>query len=281
MKLKVKESAYTVKPKQTEGKLVVRNDDFAVKPKQTEGKLVVRSDGFTVKPKPDGVRIYRAKNRSVIKTDRRCGVRVYRSANSSVLKGDRRSGVRLYRAQNNHVLKQTCDGTIFTWDAAETTFRPPSTNINGTIQTTAFILTTTLRSRIYDTERPIVIGITWSNTISGGCGGANFPNGTYPTYGPPFYHLAEISKTPTAVNNAAGSVLDRIIGLTAMSGDSGVTFTFDSAEGRSWLRFLSGTTGSSPYSIPVGTKEIRDITVRNVSNGNSLMYRFHIGWRVV
>jgi len=283
MKIKVKESVYTIKPKQTEGKLVVRNDDFAVKPKQAEGKLMVRSDDFAVKPKPDGVRIYRAKNRSVIKTDRRCGVRVYRSANSSVLKGDRRSGVRLYRAQNNHVLKQTCDGTIFTWDAVETIFRPPSTAISSSTvsSVSAFLFNSGLLSRIYNTERPIVIGITWSNTISGGCGGVNFPDGTYPDYGSPVYHFAEIRKTPTAVNNSAGSVLDRIIGLTAMSGDSGVTFTFDSAEGRSWLRFQAGLTGTPPYSIPAGTKQIRDITVRNVSNGNAFMHRFYMGFRII
>jgi len=283
MKLKVKESAYTVKPKQAEGKLVVRNDDFAVKPKQAEGKLCVLRESFTVKPKPDGVKVYRTKTRSVLKTDSRSGVKVYRGVYSSVLKRDARSGVRLYRANNTRVLKQTCDGTIFTWDAVETIFRPPSTSIsNATVSSvTSFFVNSGLLSRIYDTERPIVIGITWSNTILGGCGGINFPDGTYPDYGSPVYHFAEIRKTPTAVNNSAGAVLDRIIGLTAMSGDSGVTFTFDSAEGRSWLRFQAGLTGTPPYSIPAGTKQIRDITVRNVSNGNAFMHRLHMGFRII
>lgn len=282
MKLKVKETSYGVKPKQSEGKLVVGLDRFSVNPKQTEGKLRVLREAFTVKPKPDGVKVYRTKTRSVLKTDSRSGVKVYRGVYSSVLKRDARSGVRLYRANNTRVLKQTCDGTIFTWDAAETIFRPQTTNINSTTAPTgSFFLFSGASSRIYDTERPIVIGVTWSNTISGGTGGVNFPDGTYTEFGSPYYHLAEIRTTPTAVNDSAGSVLNRIVGLTAMSGVSGVTFTFDSAAGNFWLRFTAGTTGTPPYFVPVGTKQIRDYTVRNVSNGNSLMFRFLIGWRVV
>jgi len=281
MKLKVKETSYGVKPKQSEGKLVVGLDRFSVKPKQTEGKLCVLREVFTVKPKPDGVKVYRTKTRSVLKTDSRSGVKVYRGVYSSVLKRDARSGVRLYRANNTRVLKQTCDGTIFTWDAAEKSFRPPTTNIGTVTSSTSSFITNTLLTRIYDTERPIVIGVTWSNTISDGTGGVNFPDGTYTEFGSPYYHLAEIRTTPTAVNNSAGNLPNRIVGLTGMSGVSGVTFTFNSAAGNFWLRFGAGTTGTPPYFVPSGTKQIRDYTVRNVSNGNSFMFRFLTGWRVI
>jgi len=282
MKIKVKEIDYAVKPKQAEGKLVVGSPDLSVKPKQAEGKLLVLNGDFTVKPKPDGIKIYRAKNRSVVKTDNRSGAKIYRNQYSSVLKLDGRSGVRLYKANNTRVLKHTCDGTIFTWDAAETIFRPQTRNIGSSYTpTSSFTLVSGLLSRIYDTERPIVIGVTWSNTISGGTGGVNFPDGTYTEFGSPYYYLAEIRTTPTAVDNSAGNVANSIVGLTGMSGVSGVTFTFDSAAGNFWLRFGAGTTGTPPYFVPSGTKQIRDYTVRNVSNGNSFMFRFLFGWRVI
>jgi hypothetical protein len=68
MKLKVKETAYTVKPK------------------QTEGKLVVRYSVFTVKPKPRGVQIYKNNLASVLKHDRRYGVRIQKQKNTLILK---------------------------------------------------------------------------------------------------------------------------------------------------------------------------------------------------
>jgi hypothetical protein len=68
MKLKVKETAYTVKPK------------------QDEGKLVVRFDRFTVKPKPRGVKIYEGKLTAVLKHDRRSGVKIQKVRNNKILK---------------------------------------------------------------------------------------------------------------------------------------------------------------------------------------------------
>ena len=68
MKLKVKETAYTVKPK------------------QDEGKLVVRFDRFTVKPKPRGVQIYEDKLTAVLKHDRRSGVEIQKVKNDKILK---------------------------------------------------------------------------------------------------------------------------------------------------------------------------------------------------
>ena len=68
MKLKVKETAYTVKPK------------------QDEGKLVVRFDRFTVKPKPRGVKIYEGKLTAVLKHDLRSGVKIQKVRNNKILK---------------------------------------------------------------------------------------------------------------------------------------------------------------------------------------------------
>jgi hypothetical protein len=68
MKLKVKETAYTVKPK------------------QAEGKLVVRYNTFTVKPKPRGVQIYKNDLASVLKHDRRYGVRIQKQKTTIILK---------------------------------------------------------------------------------------------------------------------------------------------------------------------------------------------------
>lgn len=68
MKLKVKETAYTVRPK------------------QTEGKVLVVYDVFTVKPKPRGVQVYKNILASVLKTDRRTGVRIQKQKNSIILK---------------------------------------------------------------------------------------------------------------------------------------------------------------------------------------------------
>jgi hypothetical protein len=68
MKLKVKETTYTVKPK------------------QTEGKLVVSYNVFTVNPKSRGVQIYKSVFSSVLKTDRRTGVQIQKQKNSIILK---------------------------------------------------------------------------------------------------------------------------------------------------------------------------------------------------
>lgn len=68
MKLKVKETSYTVKPKQAEGKLVV---GYGV---------------FSVKPKPRGVRIYSNSMSSVLKHDRRSGVRIQKQKKTTILK---------------------------------------------------------------------------------------------------------------------------------------------------------------------------------------------------
>jgi len=283
MKLKFSNSTHFVKPKQTEGKLRIWYRESTVKPKRVEpNKLRILTERFLVQPKQDGVKLTRFADRVVLKQCESVGVQLYRKDRRLVLKTDELTGIRLYKKQSTHVLKQTCDGTIFTWDAAETIFRPPTNNLGTvSIPTGSFIITSGLLTRIYDTERPIVIGVTWSNTISGGTGGVNFPDGTYTEVGSPYYHLAEIRTTPTAVNNSAGSVPSRIVGLTGMSGVSGVTFTFNSAAGNFWLRFGAGTTGTPPYFVPSGTKQIRDYTVRNVSNNNSFIFRFLIGWRVI
>jgi hypothetical protein len=67
-------------------KLKVKETSYGVKPKQSEGKLVVRFDRFTVKPKPRGVKIYLGKLTSVLKHDRRSGVKIQKSANNKILK---------------------------------------------------------------------------------------------------------------------------------------------------------------------------------------------------
>ena len=260
-------------------KLKVRETSYTVKPKQDEGKLLVRYDEFTVKPKPEGVKIYRTKSRLVLKIDARTGVQLHRVAYSSVLKRDRRSGVCLYKNKNTYILKQTCDGTIFTWDATASVFRPPTNNFSLSVPSgTSNLLAQTLLTRVYDTERPIVLGITWSNTISGGGGGANFPDGNYPETGSFIYYAAETRTTATAVDNSAGSVSQSLIGLTAMNGSTGVTFSFNSVAGNHWFRLQGGFTGS--VFKPSGTKVIRDFTVRNVSDGNALIGRCLIGMRV-
>lgn len=159
MKIKVKEIDYAVKPKQAEGKLVVGSLGFFVKPKQAEGKLLVLNGDFTVKPKPDGIKIYRVKNRSVVKTDNRSGAKIYRNQYSSVLKRDGRSGVRLYKTKNAHVLKQTCDGTIFSRDLT-----PNSVNWVG--QGAVFGTETTNLQRITGVEIPIQLSIQWTGSAT-------------------------------------------------------------------------------------------------------------------
>lgn len=67
-------------------KLKVKETSYSVKPKQDEGKLVVRYDSFTVKPKPRGVKIYQDKLTSVLKHDRRSGVRIQKVKNNKILK---------------------------------------------------------------------------------------------------------------------------------------------------------------------------------------------------
>lgn len=67
-------------------KLKVRETDFTVKPKQTEGKLVVRFSVFSVKPKHRGVKIYKDSSTSVLKNDRRYGVRIQKQKKTTILK---------------------------------------------------------------------------------------------------------------------------------------------------------------------------------------------------
>jgi len=67
-------------------KLKVKNTEFTVKPKQSEGKLVVRFDRFTVKPKPRGVKIYKGKLTTVLKHDRRSGVKIEKTQTNKILK---------------------------------------------------------------------------------------------------------------------------------------------------------------------------------------------------
>jgi len=283
MKLKIKNAVYSVKPKQVEGKLLVRYDKFSVKPKRIDhGKIRVLSYSFSVKPKPDGVKIYRFKERSVFKLDSESGVKLYLAKRKSVFKTDERFGTRIYQRNKVSVLKQTCDGTIFTWDATASVFRPQTNNISNSMSAgVGLIFFQNLLTRVYDTERPIVIGVTWSNTISGGAGGVNFPDGNYPETISSIYYTTEIRRTPTAVDNSTGSVFDRLLGLTAMSGSTGITFPFDSVAGNYWFRVQAGFTSSTPTIFkPSGTKVIRDFTIRNVSDRDALLGRFLMGFRV-
>jgi len=66
-------------------KLKVKETSYSVKPKQDEGKLLVRYDSFTVKPKPRGVKIYEGKLTTVLKHDRRSGVRIQKVKNNKIL----------------------------------------------------------------------------------------------------------------------------------------------------------------------------------------------------
>jgi len=68
MKLKVKETSYTVKPK------------------QTEGKLVVGYDKFILNLKPRGVRIYKTRLSSLLNHDRQYGVKIKKQKNITILK---------------------------------------------------------------------------------------------------------------------------------------------------------------------------------------------------
>lgn len=67
-------------------KLKVKETDYTVKPKQEEGKFVVRFDRFTVKPKSRGVKIYEDKLTAVLKHDRRYGVRIQKQKKTTILK---------------------------------------------------------------------------------------------------------------------------------------------------------------------------------------------------
>jgi len=67
-------------------KLKVKETSYSVKPKQDEGKLVVQYDAFTVKPKPRGVKIYEGKLTTVLKHDRRSGVQIQKVKNNKILK---------------------------------------------------------------------------------------------------------------------------------------------------------------------------------------------------
>lgn len=67
-------------------KIKVKETAFTVKPKQDEGKLIVRQDSFTVKPKPRGVKVYKNKSASVLKHDRRFGVQIQKVKNNKILK---------------------------------------------------------------------------------------------------------------------------------------------------------------------------------------------------
>ena len=67
-------------------KLQVNETSYTVKPKQTEGKLVVRFDEFSVQPKPRGVKLFKKKSTSVLKTDERTGVRIEKRKTNKIVK---------------------------------------------------------------------------------------------------------------------------------------------------------------------------------------------------
>ena len=56
--------------------LKVKETSYSVKPKQDEGKLVARFDRYDIKPKARGVKIYKSKLTGVLKCDRRYGVKI-------------------------------------------------------------------------------------------------------------------------------------------------------------------------------------------------------------
>jgi len=66
-------------------KLKVKETSYSVKPKQDEGKLLVRYNSFSVKPKHRGVKIYEGKLTTVLKHDRRSGVRIQKVKNNKIL----------------------------------------------------------------------------------------------------------------------------------------------------------------------------------------------------
>ena len=67
-------------------RLKVKEISFTVKPKQTEGKLVAGYNDFTVKPKPRGVKIWKQPQTSVLKHNRRYGVKIKKLKNTTILK---------------------------------------------------------------------------------------------------------------------------------------------------------------------------------------------------
>ena len=56
--------------------LKVKETSYSVKPKQDEGKLVARFERYDIKPKARGVKIYKNKLTAVLKHDRRYGVKI-------------------------------------------------------------------------------------------------------------------------------------------------------------------------------------------------------------
>jgi hypothetical protein len=67
-------------------KLKVKEFVYSVKPKQTEGKIIVDSLEYSVRPKPSGVKIRKKPNTYALKHDRQTGVRIQKSKNSKILK---------------------------------------------------------------------------------------------------------------------------------------------------------------------------------------------------
>ena len=66
-------------------KLKVKETSYSAKPKQDEGKLLVRYDTFTVRSKHLGVKIYEGKLTTVLKHDRRSGVRIQKVKTDKIL----------------------------------------------------------------------------------------------------------------------------------------------------------------------------------------------------
>ena len=67
-------------------KLKAKEAVYSVKPKQSEGKLLVRVDRYTVKPKHGGAKIYENQGLTVLKMDRRCGVKIQKNKAVKILK---------------------------------------------------------------------------------------------------------------------------------------------------------------------------------------------------
>jgi len=67
-------------------KIVVKDSYLSTRPKQVEGKVVPKYAFHTVKPKYGGVLLYSGTQSNVLKRDERCGVHVQRQTDNKVLK---------------------------------------------------------------------------------------------------------------------------------------------------------------------------------------------------
>jgi len=67
-------------------KLKIKSVEYSLKPKQSEGKIVVDSLTYSVKPKPDGVQIRKNPVTYVLKHDRRSGVVIQKQKQTTVCK---------------------------------------------------------------------------------------------------------------------------------------------------------------------------------------------------